>query len=94
MCAKELSDSNFNQAVIGKILSFKEIDPNFTYSQKLLFFKYNLNFLDQLLLPYKLHGSSITGILFSNFASCESLKYAILLFEKKSITMSVDTFLL
>ena len=32
MCAKEFSESNFNKAVIGKILTFQEIAPN---SQKL-----------------------------------------------------------
>ena len=31
-------------------------------------------FLDQLLLPYKIHGSSMRGILFFDFASCEPLK--------------------
>ena len=35
--------------------NFHEIDPNFTYSQKLYFLKYNWNFLDQLLLSYKFH---------------------------------------
>ena len=34
--AKEFSDLNYNQAVIGKISIFQEIAPNFTYSQKLL----------------------------------------------------------
>ena len=33
ICAKELLDSNFNQAVIDKISNFNEIAPNFTYSQ-------------------------------------------------------------
>ena len=37
MFAKEVSDSNFNLAVIGKISIFQEITPNFTYSQKLYF---------------------------------------------------------
>ena len=35
VCAKGFLDSNFNQAVIGKISIFHEIAPNFTYSQKL-----------------------------------------------------------
>ena len=35
MCAKEFSDSNFNQEVIGKISIFQEIAQSFTYSQKL-----------------------------------------------------------
>ena len=34
-CAKELLDSNFNQADIDKISNFHKIAPNFTYSQKL-----------------------------------------------------------
>ena len=33
-CAKEFSDSNFNQAVIDKISNFHEIAPNSTYSQE------------------------------------------------------------
>ena len=33
ICAKELLDANFNQAVIYKISIFNEIAPNFTYSQ-------------------------------------------------------------
>ena len=33
-CAKELLDSNFNEAVIDKISIFNEIAPNFTYSQE------------------------------------------------------------
>ena len=37
MCEKEFSDLNSNQAVIGKILIFQEIAPNFKYSQKLYF---------------------------------------------------------
>ena len=36
-------------------------------------FKYNWDFLDQLLLPYKFHGSDMWEILFSIFASCEPL---------------------
>ena len=67
-CAKEFS-------VIGKILIFQEIAPNFTYSQKnVTFLKYNWNCLDQLLLPYKFHVISLRGIRFFNFASCELLK--------------------
>ena len=34
ICAKEVLNSNFNKAVIDKILNFHEIVPNFTYSQK------------------------------------------------------------
>ena len=59
VCAKELLDSNFNYAVIYKILIFKEIAQNFTSLQKSYFFKYNWNILDQPLLPYKFHGSDM-----------------------------------
>ena len=38
-------------AVIDKISNFHEIAPNFTYSQKSEFLKYDWNFTDQLLLP-------------------------------------------
>ena len=31
MCEKELSDSNFDYEVIGKISIFEEIAPNFAY---------------------------------------------------------------
>ena len=34
---------------------------------------YNWKFLDQMLLPYKFYGSGMSGIYFSNFASCEPL---------------------
>ena len=39
-------DSNFNQTVIDKISNFQEMSPNFAYSQKSYFLKYNLAFLD------------------------------------------------
>ena len=54
-------------------INFNEIAPNFTFWQKSQFFKYNWNFLDQLLLPYKFHGRDMWEILFSIFASCEPL---------------------
>ena len=38
ICAKELLDSNFYEAVIDKISNFNEIALNFTYSQKSFFF--------------------------------------------------------
>ena len=31
ICAKELLDSNFNQAVIDKISNFHDFAPNFTF---------------------------------------------------------------
>ena len=34
-----------------------------------IYFKYNWNFLDQLLLPYKFHGSDMWGMYFFIFAS-------------------------
>ena len=39
ICAEESLDSTFDYAIIDKILNFKEIAPNFTYSQKSYFFK-------------------------------------------------------
>ena len=67
------SNSIFNQAVIDKISNFHEIAPNLTYSQKIVIFKYNCNFLDQLLLPYKFYGRYMSGIYFFIFTSCEPL---------------------
>ena len=58
MC-KGLLYLNFNVAVIDKISIFLKIAPNFTFSQKLYFLKYNWNFLDQLLLPYKFYGGNM-----------------------------------
>ena len=72
ICAKELLDSNFNQAV-DRISNFNEIALNFTYSQKSYFLKYNWNFLDQQLLPYKFYGRDMSGMYFFVFASCEPL---------------------
>ena len=57
--AKELLDSNFNKTVIYKISIFNEIAPNFIYSQKSQFLKYNWDFLNQPLLPYKFHGGDM-----------------------------------
>ena len=58
LCTIGFLDSNFNEAVIGKISNFHEIASNFTYSQKkkMQYLKYNWNFLDQLVLPYKFYG--------------------------------------
>ena len=60
ICAKELYDLNFNQAVIYKISNFNKIAPNLTY-------KYNWNLLDQLFLSYKFHGRDMSGIYFFFF---------------------------
>ena len=54
--AKGCLDSNFNQAVIDKISNFQEIAPRLTYSQKSYIFKYDCNFLNQLILPYEFYG--------------------------------------
>ena len=70
MCAKEVSDLNFYEAVIGKISTFQEIATNFIIHKNL-----NFSSIIEILLPYTFNGSSIRGILFFNFASCESLRY-------------------
>ena len=73
-CAKEFSNSSFNEAGIDKISNFHDIPPNFTFSQKSYFFKYICNFLARLLHPYKFYGRDMSGILFFIFASCEPLR--------------------
>ena len=40
ICGKGFLDSNFNEVVIDKISNFREIAPNFTYSQKSLFIEF------------------------------------------------------
>ena len=80
ICAEGFLDSNFNEAVIDKILNFHEIAPNFTHSQKSFLVEYNWNFLDQLLLPYKIYGRDMLGIYFFIFASCELLIQCFVLF--------------
>ena len=47
--------------------------PQISYIHKIIIFKYNWTFLDQMLLPYKLYGKDMWGILFFIFASCEPL---------------------
>ena len=79
--AKGCLDSNFNQAVIDKISNFQEIAPRLTYSQKSYIFKYDCNFLDQLILPYEFYGRGMLGIYFFIFASCEPLKGETMLFS-------------
>ena len=63
----------FELQVTDKISNFHDIAPNFTFSQKLQFFKYICDFLDQPLHPYKFYGRDMSGILFFIFASCEPL---------------------
>ena len=72
-----LIQSLVDQAVIGKILILKDIVPCVTYLHICLF-KYKQIFLDQLLLLYKVRGSSMRGILYYNVASREPLKASIL----------------
>ena len=43
-CAKECLNSSFDQVVIDKILNFHDITPNFTFSQKSLFFQIFMQF--------------------------------------------------
>ena len=59
------------------MIFLNEIVPNLTYSKKLHFLKYNWDFLDLLLLPYKFYGRDMLGIYFFIFASCELLKHYI-----------------
>ena len=85
MCAKQFSNSNFNLQLLPKYQFFKKLPQNSHNHKNCNFFKYNCNFLDQLLLPYKFHRSSMTGILFSNFASSELLSYKNSLFPKGAL---------
>ena len=64
MCAKEFSNSNFNERVIGKVSIFQEIAKISHIHKNLIFLKYNWQLIDQLHLLYKFHGSSMRGILF------------------------------
>ena len=89
MSKRTVLNSNFNQAVICKISIFNEIALNFTYSQKSQFFKYNWKFLDQPLLPYKFHGSDMSGMYFLIFASCEPLIRSFNLFLQFLLNFSV-----
>ena len=66
MRAKEFSDSNFNN---WQTIVLSGNCPKFHKFTKIVIFKFNWNYLDQLFLPYKYHGSSMTGLLFFNFAS-------------------------
>ena len=63
MC-KRILDLNFNWSVTNKISNFHEIAPN-SHIHKLQFFMHNWKLIDQLLLPYKFHGSGISGLYFS-----------------------------
>ena len=47
--------------------------PKISYIHKIIIFKYNWYFLDQLLLSYILHGSDMWGMYFFISASCEPL---------------------
>ena len=47
--------------------------PQISHIHKIVIFKYNWNFLDQLLVPYKFNGRDMLGMYFIIFASCEPL---------------------
>ena len=66
LSVKGFSDSNFNQAFIGKVSICKEIAQNFTYSQKSYFLKSIIEF-------FWFTASTLYGRNFSFFASCEPL---------------------
>ena len=50
-------------------------------------FKFNWQLIDQLHLPYNFHTSSMEGILFFNYASCQSLMFPV------GFTVSIDIFM-
>ena len=78
MCEKEFLDSNFELMNYWQNIDLSGNLPQILHIYKSLFFNYNCNFLDQLLLPCKFLGSSMRGILFFNFAICEPLKKEII----------------
>ena len=67
------ADNHNYMCHIDKISNFHQIAPNFTFSRKSYFCKYNWNFLDQLLQPYKFYSKDMLGVYFFIFASCEPL---------------------
>ena len=71
MC-KTIFAFEFIKAVIDNFF-FKKL-PQISYIHKNHILKYNWNFLDQLLLPYKSYGSGMSRIHFFIFVSCEPLK--------------------
>ena len=89
MCEKEFADSNFKLKSYWQNIDFSSNCPKFhIFTKIVIFFKYNCNVLDQLLVPYKFHGSSMRGILFFNFASSEPLTfvYGLPMIERRHFT--------
>ena len=77
-CAKKFSGSNFNQAVIGKILFFfffKKLPQISHFHTKCMhvFFKYNWNFQTNCFYLVNSMAVAQRNTLFFNFASCELL---------------------
>ena len=71
ICAKELLDSNFNEAVIYKMSNFKEITQ---ISHTCIHKDHNflqLELLRQPILPYRFHCMNMQGTYLFIFASCE-----------------------
>ena len=61
------------EKLFAKYWFFKKLPQILHIHKNRYFLKHNCNFLDYLLLPYKFPGSSMRGILFFKFASCEPL---------------------
>ena len=72
MCAKEFSDTNFLiKQLLAKYRFFKKL-PKILPIHKCCNFKTIIGcFIEQLLPLYIFNGSSMRGIFFSNFVSCE-----------------------
>ena len=49
-----------------------------------------MEFLDQLHLPHKFHGSGMIGILFFNFASCKPLENVIAFAGSAIVSVSIS----
>ena len=62
--------------LLKKYQIFKNL-PQLHIFTKIAIFQVRLNFLDQLLQPYKFHGKAMPGILFFIFASCEPLRVSL-----------------
>ena len=78
MCATGVLDSNFNEAVIDKISNFHEIAPNFTYSQKSQFLKYNCKETDPINF---MAGTSCKESTFSFLPACSLLTNVFLIVD-------------
>ena len=82
MCKREFSISNFKLRSYWQNIDFSRNCPEFYIITKIKIFKYNCNFLDQLLLPYDFHGNSMRGIILFSFASGEPLTSGNLMFHR------------